>query len=721
MEKDRVRAAEAGWGFADNRALSVVWLRILAPFLAERERWVLWLPVFFGIGIGVYFALPVEPPVWAGLSGLGFVAILAMAGRFTPGVLIPCFAMGLIAGGFTAAQVRTWTVTAPILSEETGAVEIMGRVQAVEARDRGVRLRIAASGIEGVAETETPAVVRVTVANGAPGIAAGDRVKALAILRPPPSPVAPGAFDFARRAFFDRIGAVGFVLGDVTALPGAPVATPVERFWQAIARIRHSLAERVRAHLPGDTGAVAAALMTGERGGVSDASLTAMRHAGLAHLLAISGLHVGLVAGLVFFVVRGVCALIPPVVLRWPVKKWAAAAAFLGAGVYLLLAGATVPTQRAFLMTAVVLLGVALDRTAVSMRLVSWAALGILIVRPESLLSVSFQMSFAAVTALVAVYETLRRQGLFRPDRSRLLVRFAVYFGSVALTSTVAALATAPFAIYHFNRLALYGLAANMLAVPTMAFWVMPWILAVFALAPFGLDWAALVPVGWGLEAILAIARTVAAWPGAAPLVPAPPLAGLMIVAAGGLWLCLWSRPWRLSGLVPVLLGAGSLLAAPTPDLLIGRDPAQRAIRDAKGDLVLSAAAEGSFSADIWLRRNGQMAAATIPARAAASGAELRCDALGCIYRSGPHTLALVSDARALAEDCAEATILVASVPVERHACAMPLVVIDRFDVLREGAHAVYAGTGRPTVETVRDTRGQRPWVRPESFTGTAQ
>lgn len=230
-----------------------------------------------------------------------------------------------------------------------------------------------------------------------------------------------------------------------------------------------------------------------------------MRDAGLAHLLAISGLHIGLVGGLLFFVVRLLLATSETLALRYPIKKWAALAAVAGSFGYLLVSGGTLPTQRAFLMLSLALLAVLIDRVAISMNLVAWAALVILMLVPESLLSVSFQMSFAAVVGLVAVYETAvlrhaRGAGPAGPAR-----RAGLYLGAVLLSTLVAGTATAPFALYHFNRFALYGVLANLIAVPLTALWIMPWAVVAFALMPFGLEAWALAPMGLGIEAVIAV------------------------------------------------------------------------------------------------------------------------------------------------------------------------------------------------------------------------
>ncbi len=455
--------------------------------------------------------------------------------------------------------------------------------------------------------------------------------------------------------------------------------------------------------------------LTGERGAIPKPVVDAMRDSGLAHLLAISGLHMGLVAGLLFFGVRAILALMPPLALYHPIKKWAALAAAAGALAYLLLVGATVSSQRAFLMVTVVLLAVLLDRSAISLRLVAWAALAILLVAPESLLSASFQMSFGAVTALIAGYEvvTLRRAG--RAGEGGLSGRLGLYLAGVALTSVIAILATAPFAVYHFNRMAWYGLAANMVAVPLTAFWIMPWALLAFVLMPLGLEFLALHPMGWGIGAVIAVAQTIAALPGSVMPVKAMPLAGFALIITGGLWLCLWQRPWRLWGLGAVAFGLLSMLTVRPPDLLVSEDAKLMAVRDSEGRLWLSSSRRGGFTAETWLRRAGEADGLAWPREATRgapeSTAPLTCDSLGCVYRRDGWTVALAERGDALEEDCREAQVVISREPVSRHHCRGPEIVIDRFDLWRAGGHALWLSDDSVRVESVAGLRGARPWV----------
>jgi competence protein ComEC len=689
----------------------------------DRDRAVLWIPVIFAAGIGGYFALPSEPPSWVGALAVGLLTVLAFGFRQRPSLFAALLVALALCAGFAVAQLRTASIAAPVLQRDLGPVEVIGQVHGIEQRSGDMRIVLQRPRIARLAASETPERLRLVVRKVEGRLLPGAWVKARARLRPPPEPAAPGAYDFARRAYFDRLGAVGFVFGSaaVIAPPEAESGSGQEglrtAWWLWWNDLRQRVFLRIRAVLPGDSGAVAAAMITGQRGAIPESVLTAMRDSGLAHLLAISGLHLGLMAGTVFLLLRAGLALVPPLALRYPIKKWAAVAALQAAGFYLFLAGATVPTQRAFVMAGIVLLAVLLDRLAITMRLVAWAAVAVLLLAPESLLTASFQLSFAAVTALVAGFEALRdRRERMTPEPRRWYLRPLVYLTGVALSSLIAVLATTPFALFHFNRLVWYGLAANLVAVPVAAIWVMPAALFSLLLMPFGLEAPALWVVDRGLAVIIAVATQVSTWPGAVQLLPAMPLAGLLSVAAGGLWLCLWQGRWRWCGLPLIVVGLLSMQLLRQPDLLISADGDLLAARAPDGALVLSSRTRSRFTAEQWLRRAGQEATSPWP-NAGEGGAEwLRCDPLGCIYRRGARTVALVTDPRALAEDCRRAEVIVATVQVPR-ACGRattrgPEVVISGYLLWRDGGHALWLDDELVRVKTVREQRGRRPWVR---------
>ncbi len=691
-------------------------LKIISnQFLSDRDRWVLWLPVCVGLGVGGYFSLNAEPPVWLGILtviGAGFVTYL-MKHNF----LILCSGMAIIAVaiGFTAAQWRTLTVAHPVLQKRLGPTSISGRILHVENFENGPRVTLEKLHLAYLPPYQTPQKARLKFRGKQPDLSPGQWIKVRGVLTLPPAPVMPGSFDFQRRFYFMEIGATGFAMGKAEILQNSadgaaalPISTIVNLY---IAKLRHGVAENIRRIIPGAIGGVAAALMTGDRSGISKSVLEAFRQSGLAHLLAISGLHIGLVAGLLFGGIRATLALIPAIALRQPIKKWAAFLAIIGAFGYAVMAGATVPTQRAFLMISLVLLAVIFDRQGISLRLVAWAALVILIVRPESLLGASFQLSFAAVIALIAAYEFLKEHTI-DPARTDWWRRPARYIAGIALTTIIATAATSPFAIYHFNQMAQFGLFANVLAVPVTALWVMPWAILSFILMPFGLVELGLIPMSWGVELIIDIAQTVAGWKGAVVIVPALPVSALVAFGLGGLWLCLWRQKWRVGGVGLVAIGLSSVIFVSAPDIVVEERGKLFAVKGASGTLHLSSQRVSKFAGETWLRRVGQsnQISQNWPKQGFSRDKSLTCDRLGCIYAQKGHKVALITDSQAVPEDCRSADIIVSAVPVPWH-CPSAKLVIDWFDLWRNGAHAIWLKPEGAIVENVNDKRGRRPWV----------
>jgi competence protein ComEC len=307
--------------------------RLAAALLAERERWFLWLPVGVGAGIALYFAMPAEPPVWLGLIYIvplipAFL-YLRSSGSLENPVSVPLvIAFAPIALGMAIAPMRTWLVDAPVL-ERRAAYVVEARVRLVEDRVRGERLLLDQPALEGVSPDDTPVLIRVSLRSALEGLQPGDRVRLRAMLMPPSPPSQPHGFDFARQAYFMGLGAVGYALGHAER-----IAPAQDRTWSlGIAHLRQVVADRIRSAVPGDAGAVGVALLTGLRGAIPEHVWREMQIAGIAHLLAISGLHLGLVAGTLFFAVRIAGARGPPLARRLPTKKVAAGIARFGAGV----------------------------------------------------------------------------------------------------------------------------------------------------------------------------------------------------------------------------------------------------------------------------------------------------------------------------------------------------------------------------------------------------
>ncbi|HEV7369070.1 ComEC/Rec2 family competence protein [Arenibaculum sp.] len=680
------------------------WAAVASIWAAEAERWLLWLPVLAGAGIGIYFALPAEPPVWIGPVVAAALSVALAAARRSMPTLVAFAALAAVAFGFAAAQVRTAAVSAPVLTRGSGPVVVTGRVVVMERGEGAARVTLDEVAIAGMEPAATPERVRLHVSERHGEVMPGMTLRVRAFLQPPPGPVMPGSFDFGRQLFFARIGAVGRSIGPVEPVDGAGSMLSSA----AAERARRVLADRILDSLDGARAGVAAALVAGEQRAIPAEAMEEIRISGLAHLLSISGLHVGLVAGLVFFAVRALLAMVETVALRFPIKKWAAVPALTAAVGYTLLVGAPVPTQRAALMTGIVLGAMLLERNPFSMRLVAFAAAVVLLLQPESMLGPSFQMSFGAVIALIAAYESLGSRFAAWRAGAGMPLRAALYLFGLVLTSLVASLATLPFGLHHFQQIQFYGVAANMIAVPVTSFWVMPLGLVSVAAMPFGLESWPLEAMALGIDVILGTASVVAGLPGASGLVPAMPVWGLTALALGGLWLVLWTRRWRLLGLIPVALGFASILLAPRPDLLVSDDGRVVALRDGGGHLLLSTKRAGRFDAQTWLRHDGRADAEAWPAQGPGAGGALACDPQGCIWNAGGKRVAIAWRYEAFLEDCLAADIVVA--PELYGRCAAP-VAITRGDLLRKGAHALRLGTDGVRIETVADARGSRPWA----------
>lgn len=682
---------------------------LLQRLIAERERWILWLPVAFALGIGGYFVLRGEPWPWLGLAAALPLAGISLWARRSahssaPGILLMSLPLCLAAGGFAAAQFETWRVAAPVLERRIGPVALDGRIVDVETLTEGLRVTLAAPHVDRLEPDRTPARVRVRLKPGSAVPVVGDRLRTAAILMPPPAPALPGGFDFQRQAFYQRLGAVGFAVGPATVLPA-----PENGLATALRAVRSAMTARIHAALPGPEGAIAAAIITGERGAIPEAINQDFRDSGLAHLLVIAGLHMTLATGVGFFAVRAALALVPRVALRRPIKKWAAFAALVLAALYLAISGAAVPTQRAFVMCALALLAILIDRQPISMRSLAWAAFLVMAIDPVAIVGVSFQMSFAAVLGLIAFYEAWgARLGGLRQGAGPIGLGLLHLLG-IALTTVIATLGTAAFAIYHFNRFALFSVPANLIAVPLAGIWVMPWALVSCLLMPFGLEGLGLVPMGWGIQLIEQVAHWTAGLPGAALDLPSMPDWGLLLIAGGGLWLALWRTSWRRWGALPIIVGIASLTTAHPPDLLLAGDGGLVAVRSGPGYLLSSERAD-RLAAESWLRTAGGMPSGLLPsAGETVEQGALRCDADACILLRNGRRIALVRETRALDEECRSSDLVLSLVRAPR-ACRGRTRLIDLVDLRRNGATALWLDDPL-RIESANARRGERPWV----------
>lgn len=685
--------------------------RAQAILAAQRGNFFPWSPVWLMAGIAVYFALPREPQPLAFAVIAAILALLVFSIRAKRGVAARILLLALI--GFCLIKARSEWVSAPMLRAPTGEALLTGVVEDFERRGakRAVAiLRIV--GLTGKGVTRIPGRVRVTMTGAAP-LRPGQVITAKAQLFPLPTPVVPGGYDYGRSLWFDGIGATGRLYGDVTMAGSDP--SWLLRFRAGLEDMREAIGARIRAVLPAERSGVAEAMITGERGTIPRDVNDSLQASGLAHILSISGLHMSLVAGFTFWLVRALLALSPTLATAYPIKKWAAVAGLAMGFAYLLLASASVATERSYIMLAVMFIAILVDRPALSMRNLAIAALIILVVFPEAAITASLQMSFLAVMGLLAIHDVWNRW-LPRTEGSgqSVIQRAASFlwraFCAAALTSLAAGGMSSIAAAYHFGRLSPYGLIANLLALPAMSLVMTSGMASVLAM-PFGLEALPLRLMDAGLLWVQAVSDWVVSLPGAEGRIPALPLVPALLLTLAAIVLCLARGFVRLAALplAAVALFAASFVRG--PDIYVEPQAKNVAIRNDGGELVPAQPRRGRFAVSQWLRADGDGATPAEAARRAGWTCE------GAICRAavgGRRVLYLAEEKLAMAIPCAEADILIAGFPLRGRCRSVPLR-IDRFSVWRSGAHALYIDDGAVRVETARGLQGLRRWtITPE-------
>jgi competence protein ComEC len=363
-------------------------------------------------------------------------------------------------------------------------------------------------------------------------------------------------------------------------------------------------------------------------------------------------------------------------------------------------------------MTAVALLAVMVDRNPFSLRLLAWSALAVLVLRPESVLGASFQLSFAAVLALVVAYEAWRRRARDgeEPERRRLPPVWA-YLAGVSATTLVASAATTPFAAFHFQTIPTYGVLANLLAVPLTSFVVMPAGMVGLLLMPLGLDGPAFQLMVLGVEGMLLTARWVAALPGASVLVHPWPGAALALLAAGGLWLALWQQRWRWLGLLPCAAALVLVLLSRPPDLLVDRSLGMAAVRHQGGGVTLIEWRRDRLVRETWLRHLGIAVPLEPPASGAGGRDGIACDDLGCVVDlGGGRRVSLAHEVEAAVEDCGRVDLVVARAGPD--GCGRGASMVGPRALRYSGGVAISREGAELRVRTVAESRGDWPWAR---------
>ncbi len=677
---------------------------ILEAFLdAERDQLVLWLPVALGAGIAAWFILDNEAQWAAWLIGMAAVAfaswLLPRGSRMRRVVLIASAASSIGCGAIWA---RAMWIAGPVLTRPM-VVSFTGRIERVEIQTAKDRVRLTLVPIDA---PELPPRVRVTVDDVmmSSRLVRGDAVSLRARLVGPPTASIPGGFDFSRVAWFQGLGATGKAIGSLTRIGPPTDAGP---------SVRDRLSAHIRAQLAGSAGGIASAFATGDRGGIAPDDEDAMRASGLTHLLSVSGLHVTAVVGATIFLSLRLLALSSFLALRLPLLLISALIGALAGIAYTLLTGAEVPTVRSCVAAVLVLAGIALGREAFTLRLVATGAIIILLLWPEALVGPSFQLSFAAITSIVALHETPVIQRLSAKGDEGWLGRFGRALLGLLITGIVVEAALAPIALFHFHKSGLYGALANIIAIPLTTFVIMP--LEALALLFDSVGLAA--PLWWltgqSLELLLWLSRVVAAVPGAQAALASVPVMAFGLIIVGGLWLMLWHGRIRLWGGLPIAAGALWALLTPPPDLLITGDGMHMAVRSEDGTISTLRPRTGDYIRSVLSERAGIIG--DLDDLDVLPGADCTTDTCRVnLQRAGRNWRILATRSQymlppaQLRAECAVADIVVSNRRLPDW-CRPRWFKADRALLEKTGGITVTLASGR--LETVSEERGSHPWV----------
>ncbi len=722
----------AGPTYAPKPIAAAAFNTISRALVAEWERGTAFLfaPVLMALGALIHFAAASEPAAMHLTLGLATLSMLAFAARRRFLLRLAFVAVVLVVLGMAFAKVETWRASTPMLGSEISTV-LTARVVLIEEQPTG-RTRLTLD----VMETRRPTLryaperVRVSARSIPGGLAAGDVVSGVVSLMPPSGPVMPGSYDFSFESYFDGIGAYGFFLKGPTleAYRPAPVG---QRFQAWVENARATLAHRIEARIGGPEGEIAAALVAGVRAGIPEDVNEALRRTGLAHVLSISGLHMALVAATIMVTLRLGFAAFPGFASAHPVRKYAAVVAIVALAAYLFISGSAVAAERSFLMIAVMLAALLVDRSALTMRNLAIAAVVVVAISPHEVAGPSFQMSFAATAALIGAYGwwSERRRGMSAPQQSRGPVRqtlrlVLLYGGGLAATSLVAGLATTPYGAFHFQRVSPLSLAANLVAMPVVSALVMPWAVGAMIAMPFGLDGPFLDVMGWGLSLMLGVASWFSERTPLDAVGTVPPIA-VMAVTLALVFVTLCTTALRWLALPFAVLAFGAHVRGGNPTILVSEDARLVGVAVA-GGLAVNRSRPNSFTVEAWqravpaeaiVRPSGGDAQHGVPGQFLCTGKACVVDAADGLRIAWAST---ATDARAL---CAESDVLVVD-DATAHAglCGGGMVaVINKRDLALKGAALVSVEDGRQPVVTYAIGEPQRPWHTHRRFSRAAR
>ncbi len=667
----------------------------------EIENIFLWIPVMMAVGIISFFQLDFDPSLTPCLIALGITVLVFFILRKKYYLRIVVLGIFFVVLGFSAAVVRTESLKSPVLAEKTDDIWLEADVLEIIHNEKGKRIVLEHIDTDHLLSYETPKKIRISVKSNIDDLEIGDRILVRAILMPPPEPSMPKGFDFAEFAYFKQIGAIGYAISKVTILEKASETSTVANF---ISKLRKSAGEKIAAVMDQPAAAIGTGLLVGDSSSIPKDDFEIIRTSGIAHIIAISGMHIVVVVGMIFLAVRFLLSRSQHIILHYNIKKISAFIAILGSFLYLLLAGSPVSAQRAFVMSALVLIAIILDRNASPMRSIAISAIIILLITPEAIMSASLQMSYAACIALIASFEISKRIFITEGRHSfSKLKKVSLYFASVTFASLVAGLATAPFIIYHFNQFSTYSLLTNILSVPLSDFYIMPLGMIALLLMPFGLEKIALVPMEWGIDLMFNYAKYISSLPNASFYIPSFTDAGIALIACGGLVICFSNTKLRFAGILPILIGFTTLYEYKKPHILLDKEGKIFAIQNEQNQLIVSSKSKARFTRDVWLQSSGENEVITLK-----DIGDENCTKDLCLYEKNGKMAVIVGAKEDPSLYCVGVDLFI-NTSEKEFVCDQAKTNINLTDLNNKGAHMIWLEENI-TIDTVLDHRPNRAW-----------
>ncbi|NSX83052.1 DUF4131 domain-containing protein [Wolbachia endosymbiont of Atemnus politus] len=657
----------------------------------EKYNLILWFPVFQCVGILIYFSLSSEPSCVFTMSAfLLLLPTLILIAILYKRYAMLCIALIAVLIGFTASKLRTALVDTQILDKEKYVKDMVATVKDINDKGSYKQFLLEPSTTSPFTQTAHIALdnIRISVRTKVEkGIRIGDQVKLSAKLFPPKIAPSEYAYDFARIAYYQKISATGFATNKVALYKKAEA----RKFQEYIESLRQYIYENLQRNIKKPHADIISALLIGKKDGIDQKTMDAIRNSGIAHLFAISGLHLSFIAGLFFIVFRNLFATSETLTLKYNTKKISAFLTILPTTFYLLITGMQISAQRAYIMVILVLIAIMIERKYRGLIAIAFAASVILIVEPEAILKPGFQMSFSAVLALVASYQ-INANKLFK-------IKIIKYFVSIMISSVIASLATVPYTIYNFNYLSISGIITNLVAIPIVTLVIIPLGIIYVLLIPLGIEWIIAPFIERPIDSVLYITNAIASLKYLIIPIRTFPASSIIIITFGLLWLCLWERNWRFFGIFFIVLGIFFSAVYRTPDILVSAD--NIAVKENDNLLYSLTRKNRNFVVRTWAKQNGQ---SQILNHAKYNNSDKR-PKYGCIYNKGNNKSVLFAYKKEDIENCDKVDLIIQLSKFAYPVCNTKTI---RYTNLKtHGAHSIRLTNSDIKINKVRSNR---PW-----------